>query len=404
MTVSDKTFALNRKEAAPARRFRWLIAPLTAFLVTRIAIFGIVLLADVILPGFNGIHVFQSGNPAADYVNAWDHWDTPFYTEIAEHGYSYVRGYARNNVVFYPLYPISIAALSPILGGNALLAGLLISNVSFFAALLILYQLVVLKTGDESVSARTIFCLAAFPEAFFFAAAYTESLFLLLTVTAAYLAVRRQWGWAGVMGILASVTRATGFLLVIVVGYEWLHANGWTFSRIRERAAWDRLLKAIKAHWIELIPILLIPVGLLLYMAYLGHTFGDPMAAFESQAGWRQPSNGISFFNDMKLLLTGRLWPSYIMDTICFFVVMALIIPIGRRFGAGYALYTAFSLLIPATSGVMSITRFTTVLFPVFMIAALLIRSERLDRLIRVVFLLFLAIFALAFVKNVFLG
>ncbi|HVU13949.1 MAG TPA: mannosyltransferase family protein [Phototrophicaceae bacterium] len=404
MTATDNTLSLKHEQAAAAPRFRWLIAPLTAFLVTRIAIFGIVLLADLILPGFNGIHVFQSGNPSADYVNAWDRWDTPFYTDIAEHGYSYVPGDDRNNVVFYPLYPISIAALSPIVGGNGVLAGLLISNVAFFTALLILYQLIMLKTGDESLSARTIFYLAAFPEAFFFAAAYTESLFLLLTVAAAYLALRRQWGWAGLMGILASATRATGFLLVILVGYEWLQANGWTFSQIRERAAWDKLLRAIKAHWLELIPIILIPVGLLLYMAYLGHAFGDPLAGFESQAGWRQPSNVISFFNDMKLLLAGKLWPSYIMDTICFFVVMALIIPIGRRFGAGYALYTAFALLIPATSGVMSITRFTTVLFPVFMIAALLIRSERFDRLIRVVFLLFLAIFALAFVKNVFLG
>ena len=52
----------------------------------------------------------------------------------------------------------------------------------------------------------------------------------------------------------------------------------------------------------------------------------------------------------------------------------------------------------------MSMTRFATVLFPVFMLLAGWLRSERLDRFVRIVFLLFLTLFALAFVKNVFLG
>jgi hypothetical protein len=83
---------------------------------------------------------------------------------------------------------------------------------------------------------------------------------------------------------------------------------------------------------------------------------------------------------------------------------MALTVPIGRRLGAGYALYVALAVFIPALSGVMSMTRYATVLFPVFILLALWIRNARLDRFIRIVMLLFFALFLLAFVKNVMVG
>ena len=390
-------------DAAPTQRFGWLIAPLTAFLVTRGLIIAIVLLADVILPGFNGIHVYGDGAVGSGFVNAWDRWDTPYYVDIAQQGYGYVPGAPRNNVVFYPLYPLTIAALTP-LTGNPLLAGLLISNASFLAALIVLYQLVMGKTGDEATARRAVFYIAAFPTAFFFFAAYTESLFLLLTVSAAYFALRQQWWAAGIAGALASATRTTGVLLVVLVGFAWLEAQGWTLSRIRERSAWEKLGQAVRTRWVTLIPILLIALGLALYMLYLGQTFGDPLAAIHAETGWRQASSLQSFLNDVQLLLTGRLWPSYIMDMAVFFIGMALTIPIGRRFGAGYALYTAFALLIPAATGVMAMTRFATVLFPLFILLASWTRRDRIDRVVRVAFLTFLPIFALAFVKNIFVG
>lgn len=150
--------------------------------------------------------------------------------------------------------------------------------------------------------------------------------------------------------------------------------------------------------------MLLIPLGLLVFLLYLGIQFGNPLAVFQSHSGWRQPMGVQAFLNDLQLLLTGRLWISYIMDMAVFFIVVALIIPIGRRFGVSYALYTAASVLVPASTGVMSMTRISMVIFPVFMLLGAWVRSERLDRLLRVIFLLFLALFTLAFVKNVFLG
>jgi hypothetical protein len=139
-------------------------------------------------------------------------------------------------------------------------------------------------------------------------------------------------------------------------------------------------------------------------MLYLNQTFGDPVATFRAQAGWRQPISLQSFLNDIGFLLEGKLYPSYIMDMVVFFIVMALIVPIARRFGAGYAAYTAISLLIPASTGVVNLTRYAIPLFPIFMFLGLWIRNTWIDRTVRTVFLVFLLLFALAFVKNVYIG
>ncbi len=381
------------------QRSQWIKAPLIAFLVTRAVIIGIVLLADVILPGFNDVHFYEDGL-APGFVNAWDRWDTIWYVEIAEQGYSYVPGAERNTVAFYPLYPLAMAALTPLVGDNPLVAGLLISNVSLLGALMILYRMVLLKTGDAKAASRAVFYIAAFPTAFFFSAVYTESLFLLLTVAAAYCAFRQRWLWASVIGMLAAATRATGFLLVLLVGWEWVMAQGWALRTIPLRAC----AQTVREKWLQLLLIALIPLGLLIYMAYLGATFGNPLAAVDAVGGWRQPSSLQSFLNDVGLLLAGKLWLSYIMDLAVFLIAMVLTIPIGRKFGIGYALYTAITLLIPASTGVMSLTRYATVLFPVFMILAVWVRSPRLDFALRTLFLVFLPLFTLAFVKNVFIG
>ena len=278
MTSTADSIALSGDTALP--RWRWLVAPLTAFLVTRALIVVIVLMGDGIMPGFNGIYLYSDGDVSGGFVNAWNRWDTPRYLDIVQNGYSYVPGYDRNNVAFYPLYPLTIAALAPIVG-SPLVAGLLISNLCCLAALVLLYRLVLLKGGDDAVAARTVFYIAVFPTAIFFFAAYTESLFLLLSVACATFALRRQWLWAGVVGALASATRATGFLLAILVGFEWLDAQGWTLSRITERAAWENLWDGLRARWVTLVPILLIPLGLLLYARIWGR---------RSATRWRRSS------------------------------------------------------------------------------------------------------------------
>ena len=55
--------------------------------------------------------------------------------------------------------------------------------------------------------------ISVFPVAFVFSFIYSESLFLLVTLTAFYYARRGSWALAGAAGLMATLTRSSGLLL-----------------------------------------------------------------------------------------------------------------------------------------------------------------------------------------------
>src|SRR5207248_10279400 len=121
---------------------------------------------------------------------------------------------------FFPLFPLLITAFAHILGSwSYLLVGTIISNAALLGALFVIYQLAV-EAGGEQVAQRTLLYLCIFPTAFYFFAPYNESLFLLLTAST-FLAMRQQrWWLAGLLGLLAALTRSAGILLVIPYLFE----------------------------------------------------------------------------------------------------------------------------------------------------------------------------------------
>src|SRR5262249_44707727 len=139
----------------------------------------------------------------------WTGYDARWYAGIATAGYRLLP-----QAAFFPLYPLLEHLTAPMTLGHTLLAGMLISNAAGLAALLLLRQLV-----EEDVSARaarhTLLILAFFPTTFYLVMAYTESLFLALSL-GAFLALRRsRWLLAGCLITLATLTRLTGILLLL---------------------------------------------------------------------------------------------------------------------------------------------------------------------------------------------
>jgi hypothetical protein len=92
------------------------------------------------------------------------------------------------------------------------------------------------------------------------------------------------------------------------------------------------------------------------------------------------------------------------LNILAFVIVIGICIPMGRRLGAGYALYALLSVLLPMFSRTESMIRYILVVFPVFMMAGRWGRNVWVDRLWRIVCLPFLALFAALFVKGVFIG
>lgn len=319
------------------------------FVATRTAIIVIAELAAVIIGQRAGTHVQESTNALLD---VWGRWDAVHYLQIA------TRGYEGTDMAFFPLYPLMIRILGRLVG-NHLIAALLISNASFFFGLLFLYKLLE-HEYDRSVARRAIFYVSIFPSAFFFSAAYSESLFFMLTVATFYYMRSHRWLTAAVIGFFAAMTRVEGVLLVVPFAIEWCMQY------------WPNL----REHRASLAASALIPVGLFAYMTYLWVLRGDPLYFSHVQINWDRhlAPPWVSLMSAVHKIATASQGQAIADQAIQFaFTLFMIAVLVGgwRQLRSSYIAYMALSILIPmSTSSLMSMQRFALVLFPMYAILA----------------------------------
>ena len=326
---------------------------LLTFVVTRVPIIIIAELATIIVGQRAGIHFAASTNPL---LAVWGRWDAEHYIGIA------TTGYSGTEPAFFPLYPLLIAALGA-LTNNHLVAGLLISNVASFFALLYLYKLVE-HEFNRTVAHRAVFYVSIFPTAIFFSAVYTESLFLFLSVASFYYIRERRWLTAGIFGAFASLARVEGVLLLVPFFIEWVIALN------EARGDWfkwplDTIVRPV-------LGMSIVPLGLAAYMAYLWILNGDPLMFSHVQKHWGRAlaPPWVSFAHALHII-TGPYAPQTIANQlleVTFTLLMLGVLLIGfRRLRVSYIAYMAVSILVPmCTSSLMSMPRFALVLFPMF--------------------------------------
>ena len=114
------------------------------------------------------------------FINVWMRWDTGWFLKIAAFGYD-KQDYST---AFMPLYPCLIRGVSYLLGGNYLLAALLISNLACILTLILLYEVALQEGLLAETASRAVLSFLFFPTTFFLFAAYTESLYLALILAA----------------------------------------------------------------------------------------------------------------------------------------------------------------------------------------------------------------------------
>ena len=167
------------------RRWRWVAFPLTLWAVTRVAILGFGSLSMTFVPG-----LMQSAGLHREYllrhtsIEGLCRWDCRFFQDLANHGYVH-EGYTN----FFPLYPLLVRVLHEVTGLHIDLCLILVPNLAALGGLLVLYRLVTFLEG-ELAAKWTLMLFISFPFAFFQAMAYPESLMVLFTALAVYLALR----------------------------------------------------------------------------------------------------------------------------------------------------------------------------------------------------------------------
>jgi hypothetical protein len=316
-------------------------------------------------------------------------WDSVWYLTIADSGY----GGSTARAAFFPLYPLLVRGVGTLFGAShsaLLLAAFLVSLAAFVAALALLYRLTELELGRR-LARPTLLLLAVFPAAVYFGAPYSESVFLLLAVGACYAARTGHWAWAGACAGLASATRSAGLLLVLPLIVMW----------------WDtRPRRGADAAW-----LLLAPLGIAAYAAWLGIAEGDAFRFLDVQEAWSRhlvvPLAGawdglVAAFDGVRQLASGSRSPVYfdqaagdpfriaainvmLFATLVFAV--AACVGVFRRLPRAYGVWVAASLLVPLTFPVtpqplMSLPRFVSVLFPVFMWLAAVCEERRVTDLV----------------------
>ncbi len=251
---------------------------LWVFLALRVGLSVVALAGVALLPSIDNA-VGPPGWPASEVtpgwhniVTAWERFDALWFLRIATGGY--VDG--DGSAVFFPLFPLLIRGLSPILGGHPLAAGFLVSHAATFGSMVALYFLTA-GEFDERTARRSVLYLALFPTSFFLLAPYSESLFLLLALVSLWAARRRWWWLAGVAGAGASATRNLGILLVIPLAIEAIHQ--W-----RERRATRALVTGLLWSGVA-------AVGALAYLAYWQASAGDALAPITQQENWQRETS-----------------------------------------------------------------------------------------------------------------
>ena len=163
-----------------------------------------------------------AGETFAESFDFWKCTDSAHYIDIARDWYLSSGDYDRLvQLVFFPGYPV-IMRLFNVVIGNYLYSGMIVSGICFALSGCVIYRLLRLD-HSHSDSIRMIKLLCIMPGAFFFAAPMSESLFLLLTAAALYLARTRRPILGGLCGAYATFTRSLGLLLIVPLLWELVH-------------------------------------------------------------------------------------------------------------------------------------------------------------------------------------
>lgn len=308
----------------------------------------------------------------------WANFDGEHYLSIAQIGY---RGLEQ---AFFPVYPGLMRFLAEQFGVNVTtltVGGLIISNMSFFLSLLILYKLLKLDYS-RSLTILTLVLILIFPTSFYFGAVYSESLFLFLCLLSFYFARKGKWFLAGILGMISSATRIFGILLLPALILE----------------AWQ-----LRKSWKEVFWIVLIPFGLITYIFYQWLTVGDPLSFYHLQKiVGPQHESGITtlpqvYFRYIKMMLTIN-FTNPISQTIIleFFVgIIFFLLPIYgyvKKVRLSYLFFALAGFLLPTIQGSFSsIPRYVIVIFPSFLCLAFILQKN--PRSVIVVFILASIIF-----------
>lgn len=301
--------------------------------------------------------------PRTPLLDGWARWDSAHYINVALNGYGLDDpDQVGQRVAFFPLYPLLIRAMAFLTGAEETNAGYAITaivaaNLCFFIAIPLFAKLAARLTSIEVARTATVLLLVS-PFGFFLNAAYTESLFLLLSIAALLFAYDRKWFPASLAIALASATRLFGLALIpAILLIAW-----------RNRASLRELATIVFVS----------PLGTMAFFGWLWWEYGDPFAYFNAQANWGGWDDRVGNYLDVLLREPGQMLANNQYTIILVNVALAVLWLIAlywvwRHLEPGLALYTTIIVVFHVVYTWNSLGRYLLPALGVYIVAAMLL-------------------------------
>jgi hypothetical protein len=350
---------------------RWVVL---AWLVgSRVLVIGVAVTTQAVGHGSN---LLDGGDTLAQPFRILTSWDGRWYQQAAAQGYLLVPG-QQSDPAFFPFYPLLLRLLHQV-GASFAAAGVILSNLLFVAAVLLLHQLGRELLPREQAERAAVY-LAVAPVGFVFSMVYPESLVLVAVLGAALLAHRGRWGAAAVLAAAGALTRPEGifvFLPLVAIA-----RRSWGASTDRQRV-------------LSIAAVVAAPASLLAYPAYLAWALHDPFAWTQAEDAWGRRFHAGGVYDALAHFGSqAAIHPWYARDLV-FLIAYLLLIAVGlrSRLSRSWVAAAALAAVLPlATGSVESDARFGLVA-PAFYWALARVATRRwLDLTLRAAFPILLA-------------
>lgn len=342
------------------------------------------------------LHYISFYNPISHFLlYPWANFDGVYYLIIAG------SGYTVDNAGFFPLFPLLINITSSIFGMvqafdlRQYFMVLALVSIFFLLSLITIYKLIKLDYKNNVAMPAIVFMLL-FPTSFFFATIYSESLFFLLLVLSFYFARKGNWFLSSISAMLLTATRFVGIAIIPALLFEFFVQNKTLFSK-------------------KIIPLVLMPVGIL-YYAWLNYVaWGNPLHFIEAQGKLfnnRSVDHIVLFpqtiFRYFKILTSVSIsfewWIALLEISAFIFVSIMLYIAWKKKVRISYLIFSILAFLIPTQTGTFSgLPRYSLVLFPIF-IALALIKNKWIKIVYSVIAVVLLFILFMFFSKGYYVA
>ena len=316
------------------------------------------------LNGWRTLPELLRDGPAFPLAGIWERWDACWYMKIATYGYEP----GERSVAFFPIFPAAVRLVGTITALPYPVAGMIVSGGAYMAAIAGLMRLVGASHG-EPIGRRAAILLSIFPSAFFLLAPFSEALFLATVVWSLVLARERRWPLAIVCAALAGLTRTQGLLLAIPIAWEALVA-------FRDARRGD----AARIEWLQLGLsglAVLAPIAAFVGFGLVARSITGE-TPYDAQSLW----GGTEFHPPWAVVAASVAWivergdARQALNLVALIGAALLLVMGARRMPVTYSLYAWPPLLLIATriqpTPLTSTTRYVLVLFPIFVVAALL--------------------------------